>query len=150
MLSLDNAFSPAEVHDFDARVRRLLGQTTPIVYVAEPKIDGLAVELVYEHGVLIQGSTRGDGVRGEEITQNLRTIKTIPLRLSGDAHAPLPQRLEVRGDFVCEASKIPGVPRLLAGTVGGAIEKFMVAQISKNAVEIARGVAKMIERGSAA
>jgi DNA ligase (NAD+) len=98
MLSLDNAFSPAEVHDFDARVRRLLGQTTPIVYVAEPKIDGLAVELVYEHGVLIQGSTRGDGVRGEEITQNLRTIKTIPLRLSGDAHAPLPQRLEVRGE----------------------------------------------------
>jgi DNA ligase (NAD+) len=98
MLSLDNAFSPAEVRDFDARVRRQLGQTTPIVYVAEPKIDGLAVELVYENGVLTQGSTRGDGVRGEEITQNLRTIKTIPLRLNGHAHAPLPQRLEVRGE----------------------------------------------------
>jgi DNA ligase (NAD+) len=98
MLSLDNAFSPAEVRDFDERVRRQLGQTTPIVYVAEPKIDGLAVELVYENGILIQGSTRGDGVRGEEITQNLRTIKTIPLRLRGDAHAALPQRLEVRGE----------------------------------------------------
>jgi DNA ligase (NAD+) len=98
MLSLDNAFSPAEVRDFDARVRRQLEQTTPIVYVAEPKIDGLAVELVYENGILIQGSTRGDGVRGEEITQNLRTIKTIPLRLSGDAHTPLPERLEVRGE----------------------------------------------------
>ena len=98
MLSLDNAFSPAEVRDFDERVRRQLGQTTPVVYVAEPKIDGLAVELVYENGILIQGSTRGDGVRGEEITQNLRTIKTIPLRLRGDAHAALPQRLEVRGE----------------------------------------------------
>jgi DNA ligase (NAD+) len=98
MLSLDNAFSPAEVRDFDGRVRRQLGQTTPIVYVAEPKVDGLAVELVYEHGVLIQGSTRGDGVRGEDITQNLRTIKTIPLRLGGDAQGPLPQRLEVRGE----------------------------------------------------
>ncbi|MDQ3831196.1 MAG: NAD-dependent DNA ligase LigA, partial [Candidatus Tectomicrobia bacterium] len=98
MLSLDNAFSPAEVRDFDERVRRQLGQTTPVVYVAEPKIDGLAVELVYENGILIQGSTRGDGVRGEEITQNLRTIKAIPLRLRGDAHAALPQRLEVRGE----------------------------------------------------
>jgi DNA ligase (NAD+) len=98
MLSLDNAFSPEEIRDFDARVRRQLGQTTAIAYVAEPKIDGLAVELVYENGLLSQGSTRGDGVRGEEITQNLRTIKTIPLRLSADADAPLPQRLEVRGE----------------------------------------------------
>lgn len=98
MLSLDNAFSPAEVCEFDGRVRRQLGQTAPVVYVAEPKIDGLAVELVYEQGILTQGSTRGDGVRGEEITQNLRTIKSIPLRLSGDTHAPLPRRLEVRGE----------------------------------------------------
>jgi DNA ligase (NAD+) len=98
MLSLDNAFSPAQVRDFDERVRRQLGQTDPITYVAEPKIDGLAVELVYENGILILGSTRGDGVRGEEITQNLRTIKTLPLRLIGAAHAPLPPRLEVRGE----------------------------------------------------
>lgn len=98
MLSLDNAFSPAELRDFDERVKRQLGQTAPIDYVAEPKIDGLAVELVYEHGLLVQGSTRGDGVRGEEITQNLRTIRTIPLRLIGAAHAPVPRRLEVRGE----------------------------------------------------
>ena len=98
MLSLDNAFSAAEMRDFDERVKRQLGRTAPIDYVAEPKIDGLAVELVYEHGLLIQGSTRGDGVRGEEITRNLRTIKSLPLRLIAAAHAPVPRRLEVRGE----------------------------------------------------
>src|SRR5687767_13989246 len=64
MLSLDNAFSAAEVRDFDARIRRQLGQNDPIEYVPEPKIDGLAVELVYIDGLFVQGSTRGDGVRG--------------------------------------------------------------------------------------
>ena len=98
MLSLDNAFSAAEVRDFDARIKRQLGQSDPIEYVAEPKIDGLAVELVYVDGLFVQGSTRGDGVRGEDITQNLRTIKTIPLRLIAVAQVPLPQRLEVRGE----------------------------------------------------
>ena len=98
MLSLDNAFSPAEVRDFDARIKRQLGQNDAIEYVAEPKIDGLAVELVYAEGLLVQGSTRGDGVRGEDITQNLRTIPTIPLRLIATAHSPVPQRLEVRGE----------------------------------------------------
>ena len=90
MLSLDNAFSAEEVRDFDTRIKRQLGQSDPIEYVAEPKIDGLAVELVYVDGLFVQGSTRGDGVRGEDITQNLRTIKTIPLRLIAVAHEPLP------------------------------------------------------------
>jgi DNA ligase (NAD+) len=98
MLSLDNAFSPEEVREFDARVKRQLGQLEPFEYVAEPKIDGLAVELMYDEGRLVQGSTRGDGVRGEEISQNLRTIKTIPLRLMASAHASIPSRLEVRGE----------------------------------------------------
>ncbi len=98
MLSLDNAFSTDEVLDFDARLKRHLGQSGPIEYIAEPKIDGLAVELVYEDGLLVQGSTRGDGVRGEDITQNLRTIKTIPLRLSAATPASMPQRLDVRGE----------------------------------------------------
>jgi DNA ligase (NAD+) len=98
MLSLDNAFSPEEVRDFDERIKRQLGQSHPIEYVAEPKIDGVAVELVYEDGLFIQGSTRGDGVRGEDITQNLRTIKTIPLRFIAPAHSPMPRRLDVRGE----------------------------------------------------
>ncbi len=98
MLSLNNAFSPEEVRDFDERIKRQLGQSHPIEYVAEPKIDGVAVELVYEDGLFIQGSTRGDGVRGEDITQNLRTIKTIPLRFIAPAHSPTPRRLEVRGE----------------------------------------------------
>jgi DNA ligase (NAD+) len=97
MLSLDNAFSAAEVRDFDARIKRQLGRSDPIDYVAEPKIDGLAVELVYVDSIFVQGSTRGDGLRGEDISQNLRTIKTIPLRLIA-AHDPLPRRLEVRGE----------------------------------------------------
>lgn len=98
MLSLDNAFSPGEIREFDARVKRLLGLTTPVDYVAEPKIDGLAVELVYEEGRFVQGSTRGDGVRGEDVTPNLRTIKTIPLRLLAKAPLAIPALLEVRGE----------------------------------------------------
>jgi DNA ligase (NAD+) len=98
MLSLDNAFSPEEVRDFDTRAKRQLGQIDPLEYVAEPKIDGLAVELVYDEGRLVQGATRGDGVRGEDITQNLRTIKTIPLRLIASTPASIPRRLDVRGE----------------------------------------------------
>jgi DNA ligase (NAD+) len=98
MLSLDNAFSASEVRDFDERLKRFLGQSAPIDYVAEPKIDGLAVELVYENGLLVQGSTRGDGIRGEEITQNLRTLKTVPLRLIASGDVPAPRRLEARGE----------------------------------------------------
>jgi DNA ligase (NAD+) len=98
MLSLDNAFAPGEIRDFDARIKRQLGLSEPIEYVAEPKIDGLAVELCYEDGVFIQGSTRGDGVRGEDVTQNLRTVRTIPLRLHTRAEHPIPGRLDVRGE----------------------------------------------------
>jgi DNA ligase (NAD+) len=98
MLSLDNAFAAAEVREFDARLRRQLGIGEPIAYVAEPKIDGLAVELVYRHGVFVQGSTRGDGVRGEDVTPNLRTIRSLPLRLLPAAALPTPPLLEVRGE----------------------------------------------------
>ena len=81
MLSLDNAFDETEVRNFDERIRRLLDTTLKIEYIAEPKFDGLAVELVYIDGVFVSGSTRGDGVVGEDITLNLRTINSIPLRL---------------------------------------------------------------------
>lgn len=101
MLSLANGQKETEVREFDQRVRRFLGVDGDIAYVAEPKLDGLAVELVYEMGNLVIGSTRGDGVNGENITQNLRTIKTIPLALMGK-EVPVPERLEVRGEVYME------------------------------------------------
>ncbi len=95
MLSLENAFSEEEVRDFDRRVRERLGAKEEIVYAAEPKLDGLAVSLRYEDGLLVQGATRGDGARGEDVTQNVRTIPSIPLGLLGDGW---PRILEVRGE----------------------------------------------------
>ncbi len=98
MLSLDNAFSDDELLAFDRRVReRLELDQQAVVYVAEPKLDGLAVSLVYEHGKLVRGATRGDGQQGEDITANVRTIASVPLLLRGDS---LPALLEVRGEVV--------------------------------------------------
>jgi DNA ligase (NAD+) len=99
MLSLDNGFDEAEIREFDTRIRKLLPAQEKIEYVLEPKFDGLAVELVYEAGRFAVGSTRGDGMVGEDITQNLKTIKTVPLRLI-DRKLPIPERLEVRGEVV--------------------------------------------------
>jgi len=104
MLSLGNVQTDDELDEFDARVRRLLGLPAgaAVCYVAEPKLDGLAVELVYEDGVFVQGSTRGDGVNGEDVTANLRTVgrtganRGIPPRLS----PPFPARIEVRGEVL--------------------------------------------------
>ncbi|MBU4233803.1 MAG: NAD-dependent DNA ligase LigA [Desulfobacterales bacterium] len=97
MLSLENAFSEAEVFAFDERLKRFLKTTDAFDYVLEPKMDGCAVELVYENGRLTTGSTRGDGFRGENVTQNLKTIHTIPLGLL-TAGEPAPELLEVRGE----------------------------------------------------
>ncbi len=95
MLSLDNAFSEQEVRDFDRRVRERAGSGALIRYSAEPKLDGLAISALYESGAFVRGATRGDGETGEDITQNLRTIKALPLKLRG----PRPPRvLEVRGE----------------------------------------------------
>ncbi len=93
MLSLANAFDDAQLADFDERVRRLLGEKQ-VVYVCEPKLDGLAVELVYRDGRLHQGSTRGDGEIGEDVTANLRTVRAVPHQLADGA----PAYLEVRGE----------------------------------------------------
>jgi DNA ligase (NAD+) len=96
MLSLDNAFSEEEVRDFDRRIRERLESDKPIRYSAEPKLDGLAFSALYENGSFAQGATRGDGETGEDITQNLRTIKALPLKLQNAAQAP--RMLEVRGE----------------------------------------------------
>ncbi|SEQ68595.1 DNA ligase (NAD+) [Solimonas aquatica] len=93
MQSLNNAFSEDELRDFDRRAREALGRDE-LTYVAEPKLDGLAVSLIYEHGVFKQGATRGDGETGEDISDNLRTIGGIPLRLRGSA----PPLIELRGE----------------------------------------------------
>ncbi len=100
MLSLANAFADEEVEDFDRRARERLG-VDQIQYCAEPKLDGLAISLVYENGVLVRGATRGDGSSGEEVTQNVRTIGTIPLKLSG---TNIPKILEVRGEVIMSRS----------------------------------------------
>jgi DNA ligase (NAD+) len=98
MLSLNNAFEEEEVREFDRRVQRFLKTDRDIEYVIEPKLDGLAVELVYLDGRFTIGSTRGDGVNGEDITQNLKTIRAIPLQLVKKESKKLPERLEVRGE----------------------------------------------------
>lgn len=93
MLSLANAFEDVEVEEFVARIAKETGDATPDFSV-EPKLDGLAISLRYEHGTFIRGATRGDGATGEDVTANLRTIRTVPLRLRGDA----PAVIEVRGE----------------------------------------------------
>ncbi|MBM3393327.1 MAG: NAD-dependent DNA ligase LigA [Betaproteobacteria bacterium] len=96
MLSLNNAFDDSDVENFDRRVREALGVDV-VAYAVEPKFDGLAVSLRYEQGVLMQGATRGDGSVGENVSANLRTVRSIPLRLTGDSP---PALLEVRGEVL--------------------------------------------------
>lgn len=94
MLSLDNAFVAEEMQQFIRRVHERSASTDSLAWCAEPKLDGLAVSLLYENGQLVRGATRGDGYSGEDITANVRTIRAIPLQLRGN----YPQRLEVRGE----------------------------------------------------
>jgi DNA ligase (NAD+) len=94
MLSLDNAFDAAEFAEFCTRAKRFLGRTEPLVFVAEPKIDGLSISLTYEHGRFVHGATRGDGAEGEDVTANLRTMKSVPDQLHGHA----PALIEIRGE----------------------------------------------------
>jgi DNA ligase (NAD+) len=97
MQSLNNCFSAEELDEFDRRVREGLGREA-VDYVAEPKLDGLAVSLVYENGVFTQGATRGDGETGEDITANLRTLRSLPLALREAGGAQKPAVIEVRGE----------------------------------------------------
>ncbi len=103
LLSLENAMSIQEAIDFDRRVRKLLGSTGNVEYLAELKMDGLAVELVYEQGILTGAGTRGDGSTGEDVLLNVRTIRAIPWRLfSNQGQTALPAKLAVRGEVFIE------------------------------------------------
>ncbi|MDP2647550.1 MAG: NAD-dependent DNA ligase LigA [Desulfobacterales bacterium] len=98
MLSLDNGFQESDLIAFDQRIRKLLGLEDQAVYTAEPKVDGVAVELVYEAGRLVSAATRGDGITGELVTSNVRTIRSVPLVMQEDNIRPVPSILEVRGE----------------------------------------------------
>jgi DNA ligase (NAD+) len=111
MLSLANAFEEGEVKEFDDRVKRFLKNSQDIEYCAELKMDGVAVELVYEDGHFITGSTRGDGFIGENVTQNLKTVKAIPLTLMPPKGEPPPSRLEVRGEVYLPLKAFEGLNR---------------------------------------
>jgi DNA ligase (NAD+) len=97
MLSLNNAFEPAEVEAFDQRVRDGLETIAAVDYAVEPKFDGLAISLTYENGVFTSGATRGDGATGEDVTPNLRTLRCLPLRLNGSGW---PELIEIRGEVL--------------------------------------------------
>ena len=101
MLSLSNAMNEDELISFNERIKKLLETTHKIEYMAEPKLDGIGVELIYQDGILIRGLTRGDGFEGEDITQNVRTIKSLPLKLIGQR---FPSLLEVRGEVFIKIS----------------------------------------------
>jgi DNA ligase (NAD+) len=112
MGSLEKVTTEEAVLKWSDDVRKRLGSDEPVAYVIEPKIDGLAVNLTYEDGVFIRGATRGDGIQGEDVTPNLRTIKAIPLRMQGDA----PALVEVRGEVYLPISGFNELNQRLAGT----------------------------------
>ncbi|MEK6582791.1 MAG: NAD-dependent DNA ligase LigA, partial [Nitrospirota bacterium] len=95
MLSLDNAFSHDEVREFDKRIKKLLGTEDEVEYTVEPKYDGLAIELTYKNGLLFRASTRGDGYEGEDVTHNIKTIKSVPLKMEG---SKIPGEIDIRGE----------------------------------------------------
>jgi DNA ligase (NAD+) len=101
MLSLGNAFNAEDLRDFDRRIKNRLDSEEDLTFTCEPKIDGVAVSLLYEEGRLAQGATRGDGASGEDITANVKTIDAIPLRLRGKNY---PSVLEVRGEIYISKS----------------------------------------------
>jgi len=113
MLSLQKVTTPEEFAEFDRRAKEGLGRNDEIDYVVEPKLDGLAVELVYENGLLVVGSTRGDGTAGEGITANLKTVRNIPLRLSEQTARKYPL-LEVRGEVIIKRSAFAKLNERLA------------------------------------
>lgn len=113
MLSLEKGFNETDIKAFDARIKRLLGKADELSYTVEPKIDGLAVEMVYEMGRLTRASTRGDGYVGENITPNIKTILSVPLTLLQFRKGrPIPELLEVRGEVYMEMEAFQALNRI--------------------------------------
>lgn len=109
MLSLDNAFSHDEVREFDKRVKRFLGSEKNIEYTVEPKYDGLAIELTYRDGLLFKASTRGDGYEGEDVTRNIRTIKSVPLKI--ESVSKVPNEIDIRGEVYMDIDEFEKLNR---------------------------------------
>ena len=121
MLSLENGFQESDISDFDARLKRFLKDDAPIQYTVEPKMDGLAVELVYENGRLKTAATRGDGYVGEDVTRNIKTLLAVPLTLTPPKEGNPPDLLEVRGEVYME---IEAFRRLNEDRTGKALAPF--------------------------
>ena len=133
MLSIDNTYNDDELREFDVRVRKLLG-TDDFHYLVEQKVDGVSASLVYENGVLTQAATRGDGVVGDDITHNVRTIRDIPLRLS--SKSKLPARLEVRGEIYMTNAELSRL---------NVIQKQKGENILKNPRNLTAGTIKLLD-----
>ena len=114
MLSLSNAMDESEVREFDTRNKKNLGMDGELEYVVEPKLDGLAVKIMYQAGTFLVGATRGDGSEGEDISQNLKTIRSIPLTLMSGADSSPPDTIEVRGEVVMKKSDFDKLNRTRA------------------------------------
>ncbi|MEA2014927.1 MAG: NAD-dependent DNA ligase LigA, partial [Thermodesulfobacteriota bacterium] len=112
MLSLSNAFSEEDIVEFCERIKRFLKTEDYFSFVVEPKLDGIAVNLLYDKGYFISGSTRGDGFQGEDITQNLKTISSIPLRINHTKGNPPPDRIEIRGEVYIGKEEFKRLNRL--------------------------------------
>ncbi len=115
MLSLSNVFSAQELEEWNNRATKFLGSKAAFEYTVEPKIDGLSVALVYENGVLVRGATRGDGIAGDDVTPNIKTIKSVPLRLHKIDNEEMPELLEVRGEVYMAKSAFDKLNQELAG-----------------------------------
>lgn len=109
MLSLDNAFTHDEVREFEKRIKRLLETDSDIEYTVEPKYDGLAIELTYRNGSLYKSSTRGDGFEGEDVTRNIRTIRSVPLKIEGPGK--IPDEIDIRGEVYMDLEEFEKLNR---------------------------------------
>lgn len=136
MLSIDNTYNDDELREFDQRVRKLLG-TDDFHYLVEQKVDGVSASLLYEKGILVQAATRGDGVVGDDITHNVRTIREIPLKLTGKP----PARLEVRGEIYMTNAELSRL---------NLIQKEKGENILKNPRNVTSGTLKLLDARIAA